>query len=60
MYVFFISTEIVKKTSGRPHRFESTDTQWDVEHPRCAELLRNAGWFMFFEKITRFNVEVTT
>ena len=58
--MFFITTKIMKKTRSIPHRFESTDTQWTVEHPRCTELLRNAGWFMFFEKITRFNVEVTT
>ena len=59
-FVILVTTMTINKTSGRPHRFEPLDTQWDVEHPKCAELLRNAGWFVFFEKITWVNVEVST
>ena len=33
--------------------------QWAEEHLKCAQLLKDAGWFIFFEKITRYNVEVS-
>ena len=26
----------MKKTSSRPHRYESTDMKWEIEHPQCA------------------------
>ena len=48
----------MQKMSGKPHRFEPLDMQWDEEHLKCAQLLKNAGWFVFFEKITGYNVEV--
>ena len=50
----------MKHTSGRPHRFESTDIKWEIEHPQCAKMLRDAGWFVFFGKITGFNMKVST
>ena len=49
----------MKKLSGKPHRFEPTDMKWDKEHPKCVQLLKDAGWFNFFEKITGYNVEAS-
>ena len=56
LFQFIIAT--MKKTSCKPHRFEPLDMQWDEEHLKCAQLLKNVGWFIFFEKITGYNVEV--
>ena len=60
MFVISVTTKIMKKISEIPHRLESIDTQWDLEHPKCAHLLRNACWFMVFRNITGFNAEVST
>ena len=49
----------MKMMNGKPHTFEPIDTQWAKEHPQCAQLLMNIGWFTFFERITRYNVEVS-
>ena len=49
----------MKKMSSKSHRFEPVDTQWAKEHPQCARMLMNVGWFTFFKKITGYNVEVS-
>ena len=49
----------MNKISGKPYRYEPIDTKWAKEHPQCAQLLMNAGWFTFFEKIIGYNVEVS-
>ena len=45
--------------SSKLHRFEPINTQCDEENPQCINMLMDAGWFSFFDKIRGYNVEVT-
>ena len=47
------------KKSGKTNRYEPTDTSWENDFPECATLFRRVGWFIFFERITGFNPEVS-
>ena len=47
------------KKSGKLCRLELVSTNWAEEFPDCAKLFRRVGWFLFFEKITCYNLEAT-
>ena len=47
----------MKKMRDKLHVFEPVDIQWAEEHPKCAHMLKYAGWFTFFENIIGYNIE---
>ena len=50
---------VMKRLSGKICRLEPVNVKWDEEFSRCAEIMRNAGWFSFCEKLKGHNLEVT-
>ena len=45
------------KKSGKTNRFEPTNTSWANDFLECVALFKRESWFIFFEKITGFNLE---
>ena len=40
-------------------RLEPDKTQWILQFPRSSQLMRNAGWFVFCEKLQGYHTQVT-
>ena len=55
----FVCVNNMKKMSGKSHKFEPVNTRWAEEHRQCAQMLKDAGWFVFFDKLKGYNVEVS-
>ena len=49
----------MKKGNGKICGIETTNVKWDEDFPKCANMIKNAGWFSFFERISGHNLEVT-
>ena len=45
--------------SGNINGFEPIDTSWAIKFTECVGLFKTTGWFIFFEKIFGFNLEVS-
>ena len=48
-----------RRPRGLIWRLELDNTQWIMQFPRSAQLMRNAGWFPFCERLQGYNVQVT-
>ena len=42
---------VKRRPGGLICRLEPGNTQWILQFPRLAQLMRNAGWFSFYEKL---------
>ena len=49
----------MKKSSGKICRIEPTNVKLAEEFPQCAKMMKDTGWFSFFEILSGHNVEVT-
>ena len=54
-------SEIVvrRKPRGLICRLEPNNTEWIMKFPRSAQLMKNAGWFSFCEKLQGYHSQVT-
>ena len=50
---------VKKKLGGLICRLEPDNIQWIMQFPRSAQLMRDAGWFPFCERLQGYNVQVT-
>ena len=50
---------VKRRLGGLICRLEPDNTQWIMQYPRSAELMRNAGWFSFCEKLQGYHTQVT-
>ena len=50
---------VKRRPGGLICRLEPDNTQWIMQFPRSAQLMRNAGWFSFCEKLQGYNTQVT-
>ena len=50
---------VKRRPGGLICRLEPDNTQWIMQFPRSAQLMRNAGWFPFCEKLQGYNIQVT-
>ena len=51
---------VVKRRPGDLiYRPEPDNTQWILQFPRSAQLMRNAGWLVFCEKLQGYHTQVT-
>ena len=48
-----------KNPSGFLCRLEPDNLQWVHEFPRFAKMMRDVGWFPFYERLKGHNVQVT-
>ena len=48
-----------KRPGGLICRLEPDNTQWIVQFPRSVQLIRNAGWYPFCERLQGYNIQVT-
>ena len=54
------SNSMMKKGSGGLlYRLEPDNTQWIMQFPRSAQLMRNVGWYPFCERLQGYNIQVT-
>ena len=50
---------VKRRPGGMICRLEPDNTQWILQFPRSAQLMRNAGWFSFCEKLQGYHKQVT-
>ena len=50
---------VKRRPGGLICRLEPDNTQWILQFPRSAQLMRDAGWFYFFEKLQGYHTQVT-
>ena len=50
---------VKRRLGGLICRMEQDNTQWIMQFPRSAQLMRNVGWFSFYEKLQGYNTQVT-
>ena len=50
---------VKRRLGGLICRLEPNNTQWILQFPRLAQLMRNAGWFSFCEKLQGYHTHVT-
>ena len=50
---------VKRRPGGLICRLEPDNTQWIMQFPRLAQLMRNFGWFPFCEKLQGYNMQVT-
>ena len=50
---------VKRRPGGLICRLEPDNTQWIMQFPRSAQLMRNAGWFSFCEKLQGYNTQAT-
>ena len=50
---------VKRRPGGLFCRLEPDNTQWIMQFPRSAQLMRNVGWFSFCEKFQGYNTQVT-
>ena len=48
-----------RRPGGLIYRLEPDNTQWILQFPRSAQLMRNVGWFSFCEKLQGYNTQAT-
>ena len=48
-----------RKPGGLICRLEPNNTKWIMKFPRSAQLMKNAGWFSFCEKLQSYHSQVT-
>ena len=48
-----------RKPGGLICRLEPDNTPWIMQFSRSAQLMRNAGWFPFCERLQGYNMQVT-
>ena len=55
------NSEIVvrRKPRGLICRLEPNNTEWIMKFPRSSQLMKNAGWFAFCEKLQDYHSHVT-
>ena len=54
-------SEIVvrRKLGGLICRLEPNNTEWILKFPSLAQLMKNVGWFAFYEKLQGYHSQVT-
>ena len=48
-----------RKLGGLICRLEPNNIEWIMKFPRSAQLMKNAGWFAFCEKLQGYHSQVT-
>ena len=48
-----------RRPGGLICRLKPDNTQWILQFPRSSQLMRNAGWFTFCEKLQGYHTQVT-
>ena len=48
-----------RKLGGMICKLEPNNTEWIMNFPRSAQLMKNAGWFAFCEKLQGYHSQVT-
>ena len=48
-----------RKLEGLICRLEPNNTEWILKFPRSSQLMKNAGWFGFCEKLQGYHSQVT-
>ena len=54
-----VDSMMKRKPGGLICRLEPDNTQWIMQFPRLAQLMRNASWFPFCERLQGYNMQVT-
>ena len=50
---------VKRRPEGLIRRLEPDNTQWILQFPRSAQLMKNFGWFAFCENLQGYHSQVT-